>query len=107
MPVSVVAAGTVAAISQRADSSITDDRPAAAATPLRLQRVRSKIDLAGQADFEAYVLPKARTIPPYKSWIYLMRNELASETGRRMFYTDKTGMCCSTGVSDMSWTCPM
>lgn len=59
--------------------------------PLPQQRVRSKIELSGRADVEAYVLPKARTVPPYKAWIYLMRNELAAETGRRMFYTDKTG----------------
>ncbi len=60
--------------------------------PLPQQPVRTKIDLSGQADVDAYILPKAKTIPPFKSWMYLMRNELAAETGRRMFYTDKTGM---------------
>lgn len=30
-------------------------------------------------------------VPPYKSWSYLMQNELANETGGRIFYTDATG----------------
>ncbi|KAK9841635.1 hypothetical protein WJX74_009123 [Apatococcus lobatus] len=58
---------------------------------LARNKEKSAVWLRGQADVDAYVLPKAKTVPPYKAWIYLMRNELAAETGRRMFYTDKTG----------------
>lgn len=37
------------------------------------------------------MIPKATTVPIYKSWSYLMRNEIAVEVGRKMFYTDSTG----------------
>lgn len=30
-------------------------------------------------------------MPEYTSWEYLVKNELARDHGRRMFYTDETG----------------
>ena len=37
------------------------------------------------------VLPAYESVPQYKTWVYLKRNELAQETGRTMFYTDAAG----------------
>lgn len=39
--------------------------------------------------FAAVLLPKVKPLPQYKSWGYLLQNEVAQELGRRQFYTEK------------------
>ena len=39
-------------------------------------------------------MPSHERVPSYKSWSYLMENELANEVGVRIFYTDPTGEAC-------------
>ena len=52
-------------------------------------------------------------VPPYKSWSYLMQNELANETGGRIFYTDATGvwLLCLHGLCHLKlaplWAFPV
>eukprot|EP00884_Botryococcus_braunii_P022778 jgi/Botrbrau1/9184/Bobra.0236s0015.1 len=38
--------------------------------------------------FAALEIPPSTPLPLYKSWGYLLQNELAQEVGRRQFYTD-------------------
>ena len=59
--------------------------------PVQLAKVRCKIKEQGQLTFLAQRMQKEGGVPPYKSWSYLMRNEQATETGGRVFYTDATG----------------
>eukprot|EP00775_Hariotina_reticulata_P001445 gene1445-1786_t len=40
---------------------------------------------------QAYRLQFEQRLPAYVSWMYLVRNELATDKGQRMFYTDETG----------------
>ena len=47
--------------------------------------------LGGHEIVSALLLPKEDSIPKYKTWSYLIRNEIAVEVGRKMFYTDSHG----------------
>jgi hypothetical protein len=56
-------------------------------------RVKFKSSLQGTLVVAGNSIPSRGLagVPPYKSWSYLMQNELANETGGRIFYTDATG----------------
>lgn len=47
--------------------------------------------ISGSLPLTVCLLPLAPTIPRYKAWSYLVRNEVAEEVGQKMFYTDSTG----------------
>ena len=66
--------------------------------PVQLAKVRYKIKEQGQLTVLAQRMRKEGGVPPYKSWSYLMRNEQATETGGRVFYTD------ATGAADTFWS---
>ena len=59
-------------------------------------RVKYKSTLHGTLVVSGNSIPRQGRLPPYKSWSYLMQNELANEVGGRIFYTDATGtlLCC-------------
>ena len=54
--------------------------------------MRCKSTLHGSVVVSGKCIPRQGRLPPYKSWSYLMQNELANEVGGRIFYTDVTGM---------------
>ena len=69
-------------------------------------RVRYKTHLHGSMVVSGNCIPRQGRLPPYKSWSYLMQNELANEVGGRIFYTDATGLmrcppCCWHAHVDM------
>ncbi|KAI8471212.1 MAG: hypothetical protein J3K34DRAFT_520707 [Monoraphidium minutum] len=41
--------------------------------------------------YRTHVLPPSQRLPSYCSWEFLLRNELARDEGRRMYYVDDTG----------------
>ena len=47
--------------------------------------------VGGNQVLSAAPVPFVKAIPRYKSWSYLCRNEIAQETGRKLFYTDSKG----------------
>jgi len=53
--------------------------------------IRTRKDSGGSLKLMASVIPTYKPPPPYVSWAYLKRNELAQDAGKRMFYTDQTG----------------
>ena len=55
-------------------------------------RVKYKTHLHGSLVVSGNCIPRHDRLPPYKSWSYLMQNELANEVGGRIFYTDATGL---------------
>ncbi|KAK9917862.1 hypothetical protein WJX75_009030 [Coccomyxa subellipsoidea] len=54
-------------------------------------KVRINSSLQGILSAPAIKIPYKERVPTYKSWSYLMSNELATEVGSRIFYTDATG----------------
>ncbi len=59
------------------------------------QRIKVQSSLQGTIVAPAIQIPNHERVPSYKSWSYLMENELANEVGVRIFYTDPTGGACS------------
>ncbi|KAL4855789.1 Histone-lysine N-methyltransferase 1 [Chlorella vulgaris] len=59
----------------------------------QLQAVKSLVNYVGgkAVHLQAFVLPTAEAVPPYKSWVHVPRNCVSQETGKRMFYTDEKG----------------
>ncbi|BDA50448.1 Histone-lysine N-methyltransferase EZH1 [Coccomyxa sp. Obi] len=55
------------------------------------QRIKVQSSLQGTLVAQAIQIPNHERVPSYKSWSYLMENELANEVGVRIFYTDPTG----------------
>lgn len=54
-------------------------------------RIKVQSSLQGTLLAPAIKIPYQERVPPYKSWSYLMANEIANEVGARIFYTDATG----------------
>jgi len=47
--------------------------------------------VGGNHVLAAALIPMQKSVPKYKSWSYLCRNEVALETGGKLFYTDSKG----------------